>query len=60
MTKQVKVQNRKEMEIIQEGVSCTETSIALYIHIRKGNKIIRIRVFKDSLELRSYTVEEND
>lgn len=42
---------RHEMELIPEGVSLTETEVAWYIRVRKGNSRITLRVRKKDLSL---------
>ena len=56
----VTVQPREEETVIPQGVSCTETLISFYIRIRADNKILTIRIMKESLEPRSWRLESND
>lgn len=47
------IQKREEAELVPEGVSCTETSLAYYIRVRKEDVYFTIRVQKDPFLLSS-------
>jgi hypothetical protein len=56
----VTIHSREECAIVPQGVSCTETIMAYYIRIRKADKILSIRVAKETLEPTSLRLEDND
>ena len=47
----VEVADREEGAVVPQGVSCTETFACYYIRVRKDDKILTIKVNKNSLKV---------